>query len=114
MGRGLSDLQRYILARAATVPRLHYVDILAEYFGWERGGWDTNGHSGQHFSRRRIGEKRYGKTMATLSRSVFRLQDRGLVVWMTGWAKWSAAEITDKGREWLSVNKVPRWYFVNR
>lgn len=34
MGRGLSDLQRYVLARAGEQERVYYADILEGYFGW--------------------------------------------------------------------------------
>jgi hypothetical protein len=123
MGRGLSDLQRFIVVKAATCNRLHYAEILVEYFGWkpngrlhygpEHGkdyaGEDLAGRviGGQHFSLKEIGEKRYRKTMATLSRTCTRLGQRGLVTCLCGrYALWSGVEITDKGREWLMVNKV--------
>lgn len=35
MGRGLSNLQRFIMAKAAEHKRLYYAEILAGYYGWE-------------------------------------------------------------------------------
>jgi len=127
MGRGLSDLQRYILDRAGKQRRVYYVEILEGYFGWapeyEIGRYSLgryeNDHRGevgelvspgsQHFSRKRIGEKTYRKVMATLSRSCKRLQARGLVTWLCGtYSYWSGVEITEEGRKWLSVNFLTR------
>ena len=59
----------------------------------------------QSFSPQEIGEPRYRATMASLSRSCRRLQERGLVTCLVGaGSHWSCVQITDKGREWLSVN----------
>jgi hypothetical protein len=122
MGRGLSDLQRFIVAKAATCERLYYAEILAEFFGWKPKELlryePLHGITykmpvagkyahGQHFSADKIGEARYRKTVATLSRACSRLAARGLVECLQGaCSRWSAVEITDKGREWLSVNRV--------
>src|SRR5262245_55582663 len=35
MGRGLSELQRYILAEAGKRPLVYYTDVLLGYFGWK-------------------------------------------------------------------------------
>jgi hypothetical protein len=112
MGRGLSKLQRYILREVAARPRLYYADILMGFFGWQpesplvrdpdnppsppRGG----------FSVERLGPSRYRSTMAALSRSGERLDRRGLVTCLVPAkkGKWAAVEITDAGREYLSVN----------
>jgi hypothetical protein len=32
MGRGLSELQRWIVTEAARCPRLHYADVLHRFF----------------------------------------------------------------------------------
>jgi hypothetical protein len=132
MGRGLSKLQRWILRRGATGHTLFQVEILAEFFGWEpkyelerfgegRYEADTRHPKGMlamgvcrnFFSPREIGEKRYRKTRAALSRSCSRLEQRGLVrlirfAYHLGWG----IEVTPKGQQWvheqdwLSVNRV--------
>jgi hypothetical protein len=132
MGRGLSPLQRYIVNKAGGQKRVYYAEILEGFFGWqprqalrryqtgdqvpvsmtekkpvppERVGLLS--HPGdRNFSAKAIGEKVYRKTMAVLSRSCRRLADRGLVdIWTNHWGQWPSVEITDKGREWLSVNQ---------
>jgi hypothetical protein len=123
MGRGLSELQRFILKKAAGQKRLHYAEVLVEFFGWQPEvalrhhppgsrsyfGDEWEGEledpGAQYFSRRTIGEATYRKVMATLSRSCRRLQDRGLVTCLQGaYARWAAVSITEAGRQWLSVN----------
>jgi hypothetical protein len=132
----LSKLQRYVLARAGRQRRVYYADVLEGYFGWKpvrpirryKAG-DEVGHpvsrpvpaedigmiwgpGRQYFSRRRIGEKAYHKTMVTLGRACLRLGQRGLVRCLRGKVShWAGVEITDLGREWLSVNsgaKLPQ------
>jgi hypothetical protein len=116
MGRGLSPLQRYIVAKAATVERLHYYVILHEYYGWRihkqpellradqsgyRVGDGERGYKvgGQKFWPDEIGRDTYHKTMVTLSRATARLEQRGLVTCLTGAIyKWSGVEITPEGR----------------
>jgi hypothetical protein len=104
MGRGLSPLQRYIVAKAATVDRLYYHDILEDYYGWKshmkrfhRRERYMPGE--QKFWPAEIGEQRYHATMVTLSRSTARLAQRGLVTCLQGTiANWSGVEITPAGR----------------
>jgi hypothetical protein len=118
MGRGLSPLQRYIVAKAATVERLHYYVILHEYYGWSfhrrpgrllwpdrhayRVGDGEYGYytaSGKKFRPQQLGRKTYHKTMVSLSRAVARLARRGLVTWLVGTRyKWSGVEITPAGK----------------
>jgi hypothetical protein len=89
MGRGLSDLQRWILRQAAAVPaeevkssplhpvapgtmragRLYYRDILLGYYRWEPAGAGKLGLGQNMFCPRRIGPRRYRSTMAALSRA---------------------------------------------
>jgi hypothetical protein len=145
MGRGLSELQRWIVQEASHAERLYFVEILERYFHWEAydsrapyywsdedkkqnhtlkrcrvncsclrfGGVDRCTKQpgelltfhGQTFSRARIGEQRYRSVMVTLTRSVNRLVQRGLIQRLYGsFASWRALTITDQGREWLSAN----------
>jgi hypothetical protein len=122
VGRGLSDLQRWILHEASTKEVLYYSEILVGFFGWEptrplyRYGEgihkdNTDRPAGRlmnvgsrHFSPARIGQRRYASGKATLSRACDRLAKRGLVDCLQGkWSHWSGVQITDAGREWLSV-----------
>jgi hypothetical protein len=139
MGRGLSPLQRHILAEAGRRRRVFYAEVLEGYFGWEpvrplkryKAG-DKEGYPKQrpipreqvgmlrspgdhYFSRRAIGAARYNSAMASLSRACARLGDRGLVTCLYGTVcRWSGVEITDKGSEWLSVNTLVIEGSVNR
>jgi hypothetical protein len=125
MGRGLSDLQRYIVKRAASQPRVYYAELLEGYFGWkpqkplEHWGktrhrvFSTDGSTetpvelagnltrpaNRHFSRRAIGEQKYRKAMVSLSRACLRLDRRGLVTWLGSPGQCSAVEITAEGRK---------------
>jgi hypothetical protein len=118
VGRGLSDLQRWILKEAASrdcfsaaeARRLHMAEILVGYFGWRpenRGSLRDNSH---HFDRLQIGLRTYQNVKSALCRSVRRLEERGLVKHWIG-LQCAAVSITSKGRAWLSVNQ---WHLVNR
>lgn len=94
MGRGLSDFQTHILFmasdkihegrresrgwQAGNWPDLFISEILVEFFWWkpERHGSVLGCH---HFSKTAIGEEHYNATMATISRAIRRLDERGLV-----------------------------------
>src|SRR5262249_28372340 len=96
-------------------PRVYYTEVLMGYFGWKRSTplpRNPDAYEGpgtQLFSRREIGEKTYGKVMATLSRACARLGDRGLVTCLYGkHSHWSGVQITDKGTEWLWVTSQGR------
>jgi hypothetical protein len=119
MGRGLSGLQRFILEKANTKKRVYYVEVLEGFYGWKprrpirrHGPNDQYGEEGEiigpgakRFSPQLIGEKKYRKVRAALSRACKRLADRGLVVRLEGaYSHWAGVEITSVGREWLSVN----------
>lgn len=121
MGRGLSELQKHILNKANQLGRVYYADICEGYFNWkpikpikryEETKKDPPKQIGricypgsQFFSRQQIGEQEYRKVMASISRSCRRLHDRGLVTWIAGEiAHWSGVELTDRGREYVSVN----------
>jgi hypothetical protein len=112
MGRGLSDLQRYVLAEAGKRSRVYYAEVLAGFYGWRPRRELARDAEGKlrspgswHFSPRKVGENRYNKAMAALSRACARLGTRGLVTCLKGVSsRWAGVEITDKGKEWLSVN----------
>jgi hypothetical protein len=123
MGRGLSDLQRWILEKAASQKKLHPAEVLAGYFGWEPDHkWPWRGQiepaerpRGQNFSRRRIGSAKYRSTMASLSRSIRRLEERGFVTRREyAFGKAWCLYITEKGKEYLSVNLPVIYRKINR
>jgi hypothetical protein len=118
MGRGLSDLQQDIIVMAyenkeagvvsyrvvgdnyryksEVVAEVKREQILTERFGWEPS--TKRGRPGV-FSRTDIGPERYNRVMASLSRSLHRLEERGLV-WFTHSvlaAGWSGVELTEEG-----------------
>jgi hypothetical protein len=125
MGRGLSNLQRFLLAESNRRPRLYYADVLRHYFGFRpaakmeyhkpreadpaftRGdpsSWEDGGQlhcpGGQKFRPRDIGVRRYRSALASLSRACRRLQSRGLVELICGgYSHWAGVEITAKGRQ---------------
>jgi hypothetical protein len=119
MSRGLSKLQRFILEKAARQPRVYYAEILAEFFGWKSSSrlpfwkriWDRTADGNlaspgmQRFSPKEIGVRRYRAAQASLSRACTRLEARQLVT-LGARSHWSVVEITDKGREFLSVNSA--------
>ena len=77
MGRGLSDLQRWILSEACRRGQLEYADIRREYFGWESKRKDQQLRD--RYSPEEIGAEEYNRVMATISRSCRRLEARGLI-----------------------------------
>jgi hypothetical protein len=83
MGRGLSDLQRFILKRAAESGGARRGDVLCDYFGWRTQGERPTGRYAwigeQNFSPSQIGTKKYRSDSASLSRAQRRLRERGLV-----------------------------------
>jgi hypothetical protein len=103
MGRGLSGLQRYILRETARRERLHPADILAGFFGWPTlGPLRPEGERcrGLNFDREEVGPERYNASMASLSRAIRRLEDRGLIErseYVFGRA--FCLRITDKGKQ---------------
>lgn len=105
MGRGLSDLQKYILTAAASMKngdyskegRLYNADIFREFYGWK----DANGIPGRRkFDPNEIGQKKYDSAHVAVRKACARLEKRGFVVCILGaHSHWSGVEITDKGRE---------------
>jgi hypothetical protein len=111
MGPAPSELERYILAKAAGRPRVYFAEVLAGYYGWrplrplEYEGGLLLFPGSQRFSLARIGKHRYAKTKAELSRVCNLLAALGLVNCLTSPGHNGAAvEITGKGREWLAAN----------
>jgi hypothetical protein len=115
VGRGLSELQQDIIVMAyenkvsgvvayhddqgpVVTAHVRREQILQERFGWEPDGARPDYHY-RIFSRTDIGHDRYNATMASLSRSLYRLEARGLV-YLTHSAMaagWSGAELTEEG-----------------
>jgi len=136
MARGLSELQKSILRLAYRNRQkreqnvdLYHAEVLHEHFGWPisnhprwqpekgerpRGYW-------RHFSMREIGEARYRKTQASLSRAVSRLERRGLLERgrANGWSGdgYAFLNLTNEGlrvAEGLSVNSIGRHDSINQ
>ena len=122
MDRGLSKLQWFILKKASRQSHVHHCEVLHEFFGWETsprhssrsGDWNKlrNGNLEEpgrwRFSPAEIGVRRYRSVRASLSRACARLGARGLVTCLIGRYNRSGVEITDQGREFLSVAAVGR------
>ncbi len=101
MGRGLSELQRFILKEADRAGDVAPPDILERYFGWKSTRRPRR-PGGNRFSPREMGTDRYHKTMVTLSRSIRRLECRGLVQRATAvLGNRFRLRLTDKGKRWL-------------
>jgi len=116
MGRGLSELQKYILITAATKEpcgeyhvrgRLYNADIFSGFYGWQSGYYDCTGKlnpqspkvgSNNFHPGKLIDRKKYNTAQVVVRKSCDRLARRGLVVGLVGRA-WAGIEITDKGRE---------------
>lgn len=118
MGRGLSDLQKAVLLMAHEnsftgddaysnwdgegkyPPHVKRARILEEYFGWQPDTATGRPPRTGAFNRQDVGHKRYNAVMASLSRSLHRLETRGLI-YLTHSARaggWSGAELTEEGR----------------
>lgn len=120
MGRGLSELQRQVLREAGTRQRVTWNLLVRVCFGWEETGCRIDQYK---FSPTLIGKAEYRKSWAALSRSATRLENRGLLS-RANWLvprdrgrynqRLYGVEITDKGRDWLTVNEVPKRDFINR
>jgi hypothetical protein len=129
MARGLSDLQQFILRRLEPAGRVYYASLLEGYFHWPPLRCDigyrefklagkiadlygTHPVAGQltvlalsHFSPRQIGEARYNRGMANLSRACVRLEKRGLVKRFQGLSsRQTGVEMTSKGWQWLKAH----------
>ena len=118
MGRGLSELQKYILitaaakktgdSRGAVDGRLYNADIFQGFYGWQPGWYtgrdfrprDMPGVGSRNFQPSIIGQKKYDTTHVVVRKACARLERRDLVVCLMGaHSHWSGIEITNKGRE---------------
>jgi ribosomal protein S19E (S16A) len=93
MGRGLSDLQKAILRHVATQVTVCRAMLLSEHFGWQRTKGRAVRDFGKNFRPAAIGEAKYRKDSASLSRALRRLVVRGLLENTYG------RQLTEKGRE---------------
>ncbi len=101
MGRGLSELQRWILIKAGERAGLSYGEVCRDFYGWEKWKWSCI--EGRCFDPKAIGEKEYHRVKSTISRAVKRLALRGLV------ARCYSMDIrlTEAGAEWLRSRGYP-------
>jgi hypothetical protein len=120
MGRGLSDLQRWILREGTRRERVYYADILAGFFKFrpldgiqhEDGKFTTRsgqvvGLGSPKFCPDEIGRSAYRTALAVISRSCARLADRGLVTCLQGrYSRWAAVTLTDEGVAWVRNNLI--------
>jgi hypothetical protein len=83
MGRGLSELQHWILDQVDACGTLRYADICAGYYGWTPVRPIDPSH-GQYFSPATIGRQEYRRVLVTISRACKRLARRELVTWENG------------------------------
>lgn len=101
MGRGLSELQQFILKKAGRDGDIAPPDILEDFFGWKKTRIPCR-PGGHRFSPPEIGTERYHKTMVTLSRSIRRLECRGLVQrHAAAWGNRFCLRLTAAGKRWL-------------
>lgn len=110
MGRGLSEVQRWILHRAVERGRLYTVEVLAGFYEWQPDPplayREVNGERFlsypqiRRFSPWWIGSA-YNRTMAALNRSVRRLMERKLIVRANSDNRWITIEPTVRGRWWV-------------
>ncbi len=111
MGKGLSPLQKTILqlayenqGRQTPQTDVTYSEILVKYFGWElvdnSPSWASMPWYQQSFSKNDIGQAEYGRAMASVSRAVKRLQERGLIekTHSLRAGGWSGANLTEVGK----------------
>ncbi len=104
MAGGLSDLQKKILEIAfrgyLQDPRADAFDaeILQDHFGWSPSRQIREDPCAPVFSKQAIGPRRYNSCMASVSRSISRLEDRGLIRRFKGFTQqWSGVKLTVSG-----------------
>jgi hypothetical protein len=139
MGRGLSDLQRFILRRALATrdgprrPPAPYwgdievcaVHVLDGYYRWPRTTWYSDERrqitilsARRKYERAAIGPRRYNAAMVALSKAFTRLMTRGLLVHRDGNGHHPAGYVlTDEGERVarsLSANSLSSCEGVSR
>jgi hypothetical protein len=93
----LSDLQKFILTRGADMPDRNDINpvhiyssrIIHEFYGVEYKNKNFGGgHSFENVAQ---------SIRVSVSRSLKRLESRGLITIWRGYSRWTGAELTDKG-----------------
>lgn len=91
MGRGISDLQRWILLLCLENGFLSTQEILSTWRDWEPVQWGSK--------RATIGESEYNLGHASLSRTISRLWQRDLVmIWKNLTNSATGITLTDEGK----------------
>ena len=91
MGRGISDLQSWILLLCLDNTFLSTQEILVAWRDWKPAGWGSKMAT--------IGESEYNVGHASLSRTITRLWRRGLVViWKNLTNSATGITLTDAGK----------------
>ncbi len=91
MGRGISDLQRWILLLCLENGFLSIQEILSAWRDWEPAQWGSKEAA--------IGESEYNAAHSSLSRTISRLWQRGLVViWKNLTNSATGVTLTDAGK----------------
>jgi hypothetical protein len=87
----ISDLQKEIFHLALEKRFITFEEILVELWGWESGaGWGR---------KKAIGERKYARGHASLSRSITRLWSKNLVIiWKTITNSRTAISLTPEGK----------------
>ncbi len=91
MGRGISDLQRWILLLCLEGGFLSTQEILSAWRDWEPVEWGSKMAA--------VGESEYNAAHASLSRTISRLWQRGLVmIWKNLTNSATGITLTDAGK----------------
>jgi hypothetical protein len=115
MGRGLSKLQHWILQQTGARGGITNTEILQGYFSWPEKrpvyGWRSQGYQEPiwtcvreaAFPLSEIGKQRYHVVTVTVSRSIKRLYQRGLMcsIYLD-----DKMRLTEQGQEWYRLNVV--------
>jgi hypothetical protein len=114
MGRGLSELQRYILREAGKRERVYHVEVMTGFFHFptvkklqrnEDGTLRADSGNARNFSPEAIGVGKYRTAKVSLTRACQRLERRGLVQCVRGaLGQWAAVKLTEEGRKYVSDN----------
>jgi len=102
MGRGLSDLQKFILKAAAAKPEgtLYNYEICMGYYRWKPNRRNP-GAAENNFLPAEIGENKYNSAFVAIRKAYLRMEKRGLVRCVYSWQRrsWAGVDITDRGRQ---------------